>query len=279
VVRCREITEDDLTAIADLLACGFPERSQPTWIRALGILSERTSPAGYPRYGYLLEINQKPVGALITIFSKVITDDRETIRCSVSSWFVKSEFRCYATMLSARALALSRVTYLNITPKRDTFRILEAQGYKRYCNGVFVTVPAIRLSSRGNVVAFHDNLDHDLKQFEADLLSEHAKLGCLSVVCNAKDGGHPFVFTITRTMRVPVAYLTYCRDIDEFIRFAGSLGRFLAIRGHPFVVLDANRPIRGLFGKYYDEWPKYYKGENPPRIGDLAYTERPLLKV
>jgi hypothetical protein len=279
VIRCREINKDDLTAVADLLTCGFPERSHPTWVRALGILSERTCPAGYPRYGYLLEINGKPVGALITIFSTAISDEREAIRCCVSSWFVKSEFRSYATMMSSRALALPKVTYLNITPKRGTFQILEAQGYKRYCNGVFVAVPAIRLSPRVKVVAFNDNLDHGLKQFEAQLLSDHVKFGCISVICNAKDGSHPFVFTITRTTRLPVAYLTYCRDMGEFITFAGSLGRFLAVRGHPFVMLDANGAIPGLLGKYYDEWPKYYKGNNPPRIGDLAYTERPLLKV
>jgi hypothetical protein len=280
MIRCREITTGDLTAVADLLTCGFPEQSHPSWVRVLEILSERTSPARYPRYGYLLEIDRKPVGVLITIFSTAITDDDpETIRCCVSSWFVKPEFRSYATMLTSRALARPAVTYLNITPKQDTFRILEAQGYKRYCNGVFLAIPAVKLLSRAKVIMFDDRRHHGLKEFEAQLLSDHAKMGCFSVVCSTKDGSYPFVFTIIRTMRVPVAYLTYCRNIGDFTRFAGSLGRFLAVRGHPFVGLDANGAVPGLLGQYFDNSPKYYIGQNAPRIGDLAYTERPLFKV
>jgi hypothetical protein len=73
---------------------------------------------------------------------------------------------------------------------------------------------------------------------------------------------------------VPFAYLAYCRRLDDFVRFAGPLGRFLAKRGFPFVVLDANGPIEGLIGKYSDGAPKYFKGPDQPRLGDIAYTER-----
>jgi hypothetical protein len=68
--------------------------------------------------------------------------------------------------------------------------------------------------------------------------------------------------------------LIYCRDIAEFVRCAGTLGRFLMKRGYPSVVLDANQPIRGLVGAYLGmRGRKYFRGPCPPRLGDLAYTE------
>jgi hypothetical protein len=52
------------------------------------------------------------------------------------------------------------------------------------------------------------------------------------------------------------------------------IGRFLPVRGHPLVLIDANGPIPGLVGKYAGaKMPKYFKGPDRPRLGDLAYTE------
>ena len=49
---------------------------------------------------------------------------------------------------------------------------------------------------------------------------------------------------------MPYAYLAYCRDLEDFFRFAAPLGRFLARRGFPLVIIDSNGPIRGLIGRY-----------------------------
>ena len=70
------------------------------------------------------------------------------------------------------------------------------------------------------------------------------------------------------------AKLIYCRDIHEFVRFARPVGRYLIARGRPFVIINSNGPIPGLVGKYFgDKTPKYFKGPDQPRLGDLAYTE------
>jgi hypothetical protein len=278
-IRCREITESDVDGVVDLLAHGFPHRPRAFWADALTLLAGHRPPAGYPQYGYLLEHEGAPAGVVITIFSRVSADGGEAVRCSVSSWYVKPEFRCYAAMLSSHALARPEVSYVNITPGPQTFAILEAQGYRRYCEGRFIAVPAVGAMSRTKVASFDGQADESLSPFESELLAEHEKYGCISVTCSAQDGRHPFVFATRRTTRAPAAYLTYCRDIDDFVRFAGPLGRYLAWRGHPLVILDANGPVRGLVGKYYGQWPKYYKGADEPRLGDLAYTERPIFGV
>jgi hypothetical protein len=58
------------------------------------------------------------------------------------------------------------------------------------------------------------------------------------------------------------------------VRFAGPLARYLTLRGCAFLLIDANGPIPGLAGKYFaDKMPRFFRGPQRPRLGDLAYTE------
>ena len=84
---------------------------------------------------------------------------------------------------------------------------------------------------------------------EQELLLQHAALGCISLWCTHAQSAYPFVFR-TRLVKsaIPCAQLIYCRDMPDFVRFAGPIGRFLALRGRPFVIVDANGPIAGLVG-------------------------------
>jgi hypothetical protein len=75
---------------------------------------------------------------------------------------------------------------------------------------------------------------------------------------------------------MPLAYLIYCRDQRDFVKLAGSLGRYLGKRGRLLVVLDANGRIHGLPGKYLEIGPRYAKGPETLRLGDLTYTEQAM---
>jgi len=45
-------------------------------------------------------------------------------------------------------------------------------------------------------------------------------------------------------------------------------------------MIDANAPIPGLVGRYCGgNMPKYFKGPQRPRLGDLAYTENAVMGV
>ena len=113
------------------------------------------------------------------------------------------------------------------------------------------------------------------------LLVEHAGYGCLSVWCEAQGQTYPFVFR-PRLLKgfVPCAQLIYCRELGDFVRFARPIGRFLAMRGRPLVIINADGPIPGLAGKYLGEkMPAYFKGPDRPRWGDLAYTEAAMFGV
>ncbi len=276
-VRSRQIGESDVPAIAALLSKGFQSRAARFWSNVLACLGERTVPAGLPKYGYLLESEGTAVGAILLIFSTVPGSNATKIRCNVSSWFVEPSCRGYASLLVSKATSLKNMTYLNITPAPHTLSIIRAQGYLQYSGGVFVAVPALQLGWRGarvRAVNADSRQPAELVAFEYELLVDHARYGCISLLCETTDQTYPFVFRPRVHKGITCAQLVYCRNLQHFVRFAGPIGRFLAARGQPLVVIDSNDPIPGLIGKYFDgRMSKYFKGPDCPRLGDLAYTE------
>jgi hypothetical protein len=279
-VRSRQITGMDVLKVADLLAKGFPRRNQQYWLNALDRLERFATPAGYPKYGYLMEDDEVLVGVKLMIFSKV-RQESDFVRCNVSSWFVEQEFRSHATFLVSKVLNHKDVTFLNISPASHVRPIIEAQGFIRYSAGQFVTLPTIGRSiheCRSIKSAVRDTPDVHFEPFERELLLAHAEYGCLSLWCTTRDRAYPFVF-LPRIVKgfIPCVQLIYCRNIQEFVRFARPLELFLAARGRPFIIVDSNGPIKGLTGLYFDGVsPKYFKGQERPLLGDLAYTEAAL---
>jgi hypothetical protein len=283
-LRCRQIDGADVEAVASLLARGFPNHDRQFWLGAFDQLSRRNVPARLPKYGYLLESAGVIVGAVLLICSTIRAAGADSARCNLSSWYVDPPFRAYAPLLVSQALRHKDITYINISPAPHTRPIIEAQGFARYCDGIFIALPALHgLFSGSKVEVFAQNRRPDVK-FEAvdqDILREHAALGCISLWCATAEQAYPFVFR-PRVVRggIPCAQLIYCRDVVEFVRFAGPIGRVLLRRGRPFVIVDANAPIPGLLGWYSrGNMPKYFKGPQQPRLGDLAYTEHALLGV
>ena len=281
-IRCRQIADADLPGVAALLKRGFgTRRTLGFWRHALARLQARATPADMPRYGYLLESDGRPVGAILLIFAA--TPANGAIRANVSSWYVEPAFRSYAPLLVSQALKRKSVTYMNISAVRHTWPILDAQGYHRYSNGIFVAFAALQGAGRDRprLLDATAHPEAPFEPFERDLLREHAAYGCVSFWCETPERAFPFVFRPRRVKAViPCAQLIYCRDVADVARFAGPIGRFLALRGRPFVVIDANGPIAGLTGRYLDQtMPKYYRGPALPRLGDLAYTEAALFGV
>jgi hypothetical protein len=278
-VRCRPILDADINPVVDLLLkSGFPG-DRNFWVGGLARLAAHPAPPGFPKYGFLLEANDIPVGVLLTITTQAGDGDRMQVRCNFCSWFVWPAFRSYATLLVSQALRHKEVTYLNLSPLPLTRPIIAAQGFTCYASGRFLALPALRWGPRKVRVA-PITLETDLAAFNiprstVELLRRQIHHGCIGVIVTAGGRNHPFLFDLNWKYRfVRLAYLVYCPGLDHFVRFAGPIGRYLAKRGYPFVVTDANGPIAGLIGYYWDSTPKYFKGPDPPRLGDLADTEQ-----
>jgi hypothetical protein len=283
-IRCRRIEEADADRVAALFTRGFgPRRTRLFWERVIARLATRAAAADAPGYGYLLESEGAAVGAILQIFSTLRAGAHETTatRCNVSSWYVDPAFRSYAPLLVSQALKRKGVTYLNISSIPHTRPIVEAQGYLRFSDGVFVALPCLSRAPAGfqaRIIAADAQPQAPFEEHERDLLRDHADYGCMSLWCETPERAYPFVFRERRIKGlISCAQLIYCRDVGEFVGFARPLGRYLAWRGLPLVILDANGPVPGLVGKYFDQtMPKYFKGPAPPRLGDLAYTETAL---
>jgi hypothetical protein len=284
-MRSRPIAPSDRDGVVRLLNKGFGfRRSRRFWQGLLDRLDRRAVPDGLPRYGYLLESTGRPVGAVLLIFSTPRTGvDADALRCNISSWYVEPSFRGYAPMLASQALRHKSATYLNISPAPNTRPIIEAQGYTRYSKGLFLAVPALWRSAdpSARIVAADREPGAPAEPFESDLLIRHAGYGCLSFWCVTAERAYPFVFRRGFLKgALPCAQLIYCRDIADIARFAGPIGRHLMAHLCPLAAIDANGPVPGLKGRYFDGWkPKYFKGPQPPRLGDLADTEAALFGI
>jgi hypothetical protein len=281
MIRCREIAAVDIEAVADLLARGFVGRSRDYWLSGLRRQATRDVPTGYPRFGYMLDHDGAPVGVLLLIYTARGSGDDTAIWCNLSSWYVVPSFRNYAPMLAKIAQRLKDVTYVNISPARWTWPIIEAQGFKTYCKGLFCAVPTLSRARDGTVVEIVSEgtaAVDSLPPAEAELLIRHAGYGCLSLVVRTGRSAVPFVLQAVRIRRgfiaPPVMQLIYCRAIDDFVACAGAIGRVLLRQGKLAVILDANGPVAGLCGLYTERrGRKYAKGPHHQRLGDLSDTE------
>lgn len=284
-IRLRQITDADRDAATVLLVAEFSRSEKNFWFSVFERLAKRQTPVGLPKYGYLMETEEgEVVGLVLMIWSTVGIGNASDTRCNLSSWCVAPAYRWFAYSFVSRILKKHDVTYVNISPSPHTLPLIQMHGFHPFCTGQFCafTLPFISWHSEQVQVTVADA--PPASKFEAserELLQAHAESGCLSIWCIASGCAHPFVFRYRLLWGlIPYAQLIYCRSIDEFVRFATPIERFLARRGRLFITLDSNGRIPGLVGIYSDDSsPKFYRGHSPPRLGDLAYTESALFGV
>ena len=282
-VRCRLIGEADLGEVAACLTRGFPERSNAYWREALARMAGREAIEDYPRFGYLMEASGRVVGVLLLIHSRRAVAQRNEIRCNLSSWCVDPPYRGYALALHANGVRRKEVTYTNLTAAPHTRPGLEAMGFRRFSDGLFIFAPILS-RSRGatRIVAYADDAPEAslLQPGERTILAEHAAFGCRALI--GVNGRHALGLVLQsrplRHRRLACERLLYCRDAREIPAFAGALGRYLLRRGIFLCLIDASGPLPGLVGRFLaNREPKYFKGVDAPRLGDLAYSEFALL--
>jgi len=276
-VQRRAIEDADLDQVVALLRRGFPSRSRSYWVEGFRRQAQRPLVPGAPRYGYMLRSGAVPVGTILMSTSMVPERDTLVRRCNLASWYVEPEFRNFGSLLVTTVLKSSDTTYTNATPAPHTWSTVVAQGFTPYCFGEMATVPLLSATHRGATIAAFDGTNLEPGAIDTQLLADHATfIGCLSLVVACDGQRYPFVFQKQRYMKqlIPSFRLLYCRDIADYVRFAGNLGRFLARHGRFVVVIDADDPVPGLVGNHTNKrGRKFYRGPNKPRHGDLAYTE------
>jgi hypothetical protein len=277
MVTCRSIGEADLPGITRLLHGGFPTRGIRYWSNGLQRLAANRPAAGFVQFGYMLEAGGVPVGVLLLISSPWTPDT--IIRANLSSWYVAPEYRAYAPLLVARAIRNASATYVNVSPADHTIPIISAQGFTKFNSGVFAVPASVAAATNGTRLAWlpqHWDEIATIPPSAMQLLTDHHQFGCLCLWLQDETGGLPFIVRrrfVTRA-RIPSAQLIYCPTLEDLERHAGCIGRFLALRGMPILMVPTDRPLRGVAGRLFPgKQPMYLRGSQPGRSSDLAYTE------
>lgn len=284
-IKSRQIRDADVPQVVDLLTRGFAaDRAREFWENIFDCLRKRSAPAEFPRYGFLIESDDKIVGVLLMIFSTIWDGETPKTRCNVSSWYVEKEFRGYAQTLVSQVLKYKKVTVFNVSASRHTYAMAEIRGFKRSSDGMFVSIPVLSrapVAGPVRVLDAHILPDVPFDPHDRALLIDHAEYGCTSLWCVTRERAYPFVFRPRYLKKfVPAAQLVYCRNLDQFVRFARPIGLHLARNRQFLVMLDSGGPVSGLIGKYFPERsPKFFHGPDQPRLGDLAYTEASMFGV
>src|SRR6266568_3441498 len=141
-LRIREILDGDIHSITDLLTRGFCS-SRRYWEVGLERLRTRSAPTDMPRYGYILEVDGKPVGVILLISSLRWVGDRRELFSNLANWYVDPAYRSHATQLLKRALTNRQTTFLSISAAIHVRPIFEALGFKCYSSGQILAVPAL----------------------------------------------------------------------------------------------------------------------------------------
>lgn len=274
-LRRREIRDDDLPGVADLLLRGFAHRPRGFWERGLRRMAARPAVEGCPRFGFLLDDGARPVGVALTLFSR---DGAGATRCNLSSWTVDPAYRAQAPLLVASALRRADVTFTNISPAPHTWPIIESQGFRAYSEDQSLMVP---LLGRPGARARASSDPASWRGLpEAAMLDDHRGFGCSCLTVEAGGELRPIVLLPVRARAgrypLPVMQVVFCRDAADVPRFAGALGRWMAPRGAFGLLVDGDLPPGAVGRRRIRRSRKYARGPNPPRVGDLSYTELAL---
>ncbi|TGD99412.1 GNAT family N-acetyltransferase [Methylobacterium nonmethylotrophicum] len=273
-VRCRRIEPGDDAPLAALLAQGFPARGLAAWRGTLARLRAWTEAEALPGFGFVLEEEGRLVGCLLTLYAA------GGGRCNMSSWYVAEGYRRYGSMLVNLALRDRSVTYLNVTSERHTRPIIEAQGFRRFADGVVLAAPLLAVAGLARArVSRHLPAEAAADPAEQRLVADHARLGCITFWCLAQGRAFPFV-AVRRQVRgaLPIAQIVYCAAETDWRLVSHAVGRALARHGLFLMLVDARGPLPGLPGRFLrGRMPKYARGSAPPHCGDLAYTEIALI--
>jgi hypothetical protein len=269
----REITDDDLEAVRQLLVEGFSLRSEDYWTKGLANLRSLQRVEGCPRYGYIVDVDSAPQGVLLTITSERGVHGART---HFSSWYVREGYRQFALLLFRHALELENTTFINPSPSERVVPILETFGFEPYTAGTLML--DLRTAMRGRaarraVGRLGPGELGDLPEHEREIAEDHLRMGC--DVLRLETGGRSGLLIHRRKWikRLLPCSQVILADPELVIELAGSVMRALAKRGSLLALCDVDQTAKPAIGRVFARGIRYFKGPAPPAVGDLSYSE------
>jgi hypothetical protein len=228
-----------------------------------------------------MEQDSQLVGVLLVVWTPTNLLPKGQMRANLSSWYVKPEFRSFAAMLLAKVSRSAAVTYTNVSAAPNTIEICLALGFKQYTSGQSVCLPLLSYDQSVNRVSHFEPGRSGLRPIDDEIAAKHVAMGCLAFVGQFDGKKCLFLFVRRRVKKwIPAAQLIFCENMDSFSSCARSLGWELAKHGLFLIICDANERLKHFPSVYFEgKVPKYFKGPDAPRIGDLSFTEIPVFGI
>jgi hypothetical protein len=269
----REIAEDDLDAVCGLLVEGFPQRSYGYWAKGLTNLSSLAPVEGFPKYGYLVDADYTIQGVLLTITSDHGVHGAWT---NFSSWYVRKEYRHFATILFTQALKLRNTTFLNPSPSKRIIPILKAFGFEPYTIGTVALDlrRAIRKPPpRGEVRRLGVDELARLSEREGRTAEDHMRMGCDVLYLQTDDREGLLIHRRKWIKRsLPCSQVIFTEP-DLMGQLVAPVMRALGSRGSLLALCDIDEAPDPSIGHVFARGIRYFKGVDAPSVGDLTYSE------
>ena len=278
-LRIRSLTLADQDGAVACLTRNFPARSAEYWRAGWRRMERRDVPDGQERFGHCLYVNGAVKGVVLSFFASRGDAGAKRVVANVSSWCVDFALRRHAVRLAIVATSGEGVSFVNISPAPHTIKSMRAQGFLPINAGQMIFAPALsrrRFDARAQVFTADSPAARRLPAWEHRLLADHVALGCRGIVVETGRGVFGFVTSRERLLRgrLPCDRIIYLRSRRALTLCAGAIGRDIALRSTPLMIVDAHGPVPGLVGKFAQGRElKFYKGPFAPTLGDLAYSE------
>ena len=269
----REITDDDLDAVRELLVEGFPLRSRDYWSQGLANLGSLPRVDGFPRYGYVVDADGAPQGVLLTITSD---HGAQGMRTHFSSWYVREGYRQFALLLFREALELENTTFVNPSPADHILAILKRFGFEPYTGGMVMLdlrTAMRRRSSRGAVQRLGIGDLAGLSEPERRLAEDHLRMGCDVLRLETEGRAGLLIHRRKWIKRAMPSSQVIFADPDLLLELAGPVMRALASHGSLLALCDVDQVRAPASGRVVQRGVRYFKGAEAPAVGDLSYSE------
>ncbi len=133
-------------------------------------------------YGLKLVVDGELAGFLGASYSLRPIDGVKERFCAIAPWFVKEEHRSHSLPMLLKLLADKNLTYVNLTPTRDMFRLFSSLRFAKLDECKLLFPPLLRLPSlrpwRGRLLTRPEEIRAVLSGDDLDVFENHATSRC-----------------------------------------------------------------------------------------------------
>lgn len=201
----------DLEAITAFLKRDWPQYIAPPEGRHVTVGNWMP---GRDDYGLKLTVDGALAGFLGASYSVRPVDGAEERFCAIAPWFVREEHRRHSLPMLLKLLSDKSLTYVNLTPTRDMFRLFSTLGFARLDECKLLMPPFFNLPGlrpwRGRLLTRPDDVARALMGDDLRTFESHRESRCCHVAV-VSDGGVAYIAGTRRMLRpnMPFAELLH----------------------------------------------------------------------